>query len=71
MDPSVDRDPVEVLATEFLERQRLGEHPSISEYVRDYPEHAEEIRDLFPTIAAMEQWKHQHKEASDSTVPQG
>lgn len=51
------RDPFEELASEFSERHRRGEMPSVEEYARKYPEHEEEIRDLFPTIAAMEQLK--------------
>jgi hypothetical protein len=53
----VDRDPVEALAAEFMERQRRGEYPSIEEYTRRYPELADEIRDLFPTVAALEGFK--------------
>jgi serine/threonine protein kinase/tetratricopeptide (TPR) repeat protein len=52
-----ERDPVEALAAEFMERQRQGERPSIEEYTRRHPELAEEIRKLFPTIAALEGWK--------------
>lgn len=48
------RDPVEELATEFAERYRNGEQVSVEEYASRFPQHAEEIRDLFPTIAAME-----------------
>ena len=47
----------EELASEFAERQRKGEIPSVEEYAQDYPDLAEEIRELFPTIAAMEQLK--------------
>ncbi len=50
-----DRDPVDVLAEEFAARFRGGETPSISEYVRRYPEHAEQIQELFPSIALLEQ----------------
>jgi tetratricopeptide (TPR) repeat protein len=49
-----EHDPVEALAAEFMERQRRGENPSIEDYARRYPELADEIRDLFPTIAALE-----------------
>ncbi|OHB65841.1 MAG: hypothetical protein A2V70_16570, partial [Planctomycetes bacterium RBG_13_63_9] len=56
-----DRDPLELLATEFTERQRRGESPSISEYTTRYPELAAEIQDLFPAIATMERLKV-HKE---------
>lgn len=48
------RDPVEELATEFAERYRAGDEVSVEEYAARFPEHADEIRDLFPTIAAME-----------------
>lgn len=60
-DPDQERDPLEVLADEFTGRQRRGESPSISEYVTQYPELADEIRDLFPAIATMERLKL-HKE---------
>lgn len=48
------RDPVETLAEEFLERYRRGELPAISEFIALAPEHAEEIRDLFPALILME-----------------
>lgn len=51
---STDRDPVEELGAEFAERYRNGENVSIDDYVRRYPALAEDIRELFPTIAAME-----------------
>src|SRR5271166_5272889 len=43
------------LANEFAERFRRGERPSLSEYADRYPELADEIRDLFPTLVMMEQ----------------
>ncbi|MEM9659934.1 MAG: protein kinase, partial [Planctomycetota bacterium] len=51
------RDPVEALAAEYLERRRNGECPRVDQYAADHPELADEIRDLFPTIAALEQLK--------------
>jgi serine/threonine protein kinase/WD40 repeat protein/tetratricopeptide (TPR) repeat protein len=54
---SSDRNPVERLADEFLERQRRGEHPSLAEYTTRFPELAEEIRDLFPALVMIEQLK--------------
>ncbi|MBX3438875.1 MAG: protein kinase [Planctomycetaceae bacterium] len=50
-----DRNPVDVLADEFALRYRRGETPSITEYVRRYPEHAEQIESLFPSVALLEQ----------------
>jgi eukaryotic-like serine/threonine-protein kinase len=55
MDTSSDaREPVEALAEEFMERRRRGEKPTMDQYVRQYPELAEEIRDLFPALLIME-----------------
>ena len=52
---SPSREAVEQLAEEFVERFRRGERPSLSEYAARYPEHAEEIRKLFPALVVMEQ----------------
>src|SRR4051794_24013723 len=54
---SSDCNPVDRLAEEFAERYRRGERPALSEYVERYPEHADEIRELFPALAFMEQLK--------------
>src|SRR6516162_3365202 len=51
---SGERNPVELLAEDFLERKRRGEHPTLREYVERHPELAEEIRDLFPALLMME-----------------
>src|SRR5262245_29919244 len=45
------------LAEEFVERCRAGESPSLSDYEARYPEHADRIRKLLPTVAMMEQLK--------------
>jgi len=60
-----DREPIEVLAAEFTDRHRMGEHPSIADYVTRYPELATKIEDLFPAIAAVEQFKV-HREGTRS-----
>jgi WD40 repeat protein/serine/threonine protein kinase len=54
-DTHSERNPVETLAEEFVERYRRGERPSLTEYTRRHPELADEIRDLFPTLVMMEQ----------------
>lgn len=48
------RDPLEELADEFIQRLRRGERPSIDDYANRNPELGSAIRELFPTIAAME-----------------
>src|SRR5262245_11081798 len=52
-----ERDPVDLLAEEFAERCRHGETPSVDEYARRYPELADQLRDLLPPVAKMEQLK--------------
>ena len=49
-----DRHPVEVIAEEYSERLRAGEKPTIDEYVRRFPEHADLIRSVLPSIALVE-----------------
>ena len=51
---SGERNPVELLAEDFLDRKRRGERPTLREYVERHPELAGEIRDLFPALLMME-----------------
>ncbi len=48
---------VDQIVEKFLERYRRGERPTISEYEQKHPEHAEQIRELIPTLVVMEQLK--------------
>ncbi|MGO9661088.1 MAG: WD40 repeat domain-containing serine/threonine protein kinase, partial [Acidimicrobiales bacterium] len=54
------------LAHDFAERFRRGERPSLTEYVDRYPELADEIRDLFPTLVMMEQFGSEDHRSSES-----
>jgi hypothetical protein len=56
-DSNSDRDPVEAIADEFMARKRSGENPSIEEYAQAYPNLADDIRELFPTLLMMETYK--------------
>jgi hypothetical protein len=49
-----DRDPVEELAEEFVERYRRGERPALAEYTARYPQWADRIRALFPALVVRE-----------------
>src|SRR5262245_40571204 len=42
------------LAEEFVQRHQRGERPSLSEYTDRYPELADEIREVFPALALMQ-----------------
>lgn len=65
------RDPLEVLADQFTRRCRAGESPSIEEQVQRYPQWEQEIRDLFPMIAAMERLKRQKERSSSGHASLG
>lgn len=67
--PQTERNPVEVLAEEFVERQRRGEDPQISEYLDRYPQYAAEIRELFPALAMIEDLKPKAGELTDAGAP--
>ena len=51
---SSDRDSLERLAAEFVDRRRRGEDPSPAEYARRHPEYAEQILEFFPALEWME-----------------
>lgn len=70
-EPQADRDRLELLADEFIQRLREGQYPPISEYVRRYPDLADDIRDLFPTIASMEQLKLHKQSAQEGGATLG
>jgi serine/threonine-protein kinase len=53
-DAGSGREPLEELVDDFVARSRRGERPSLSEYAQKHPELADEIRDLFPALAALE-----------------
>ncbi|MDX2036943.1 MAG: serine/threonine-protein kinase [Isosphaeraceae bacterium] len=54
LDPALERNPVEILAEEFIERVRSGEAPEIAEYDARRPDLADEIRELFPLLVEIE-----------------
>ena len=66
-----ERDPLELLAAEFMERLRQGQRPSVEEYAEQHPELAEEIRELFPTIAMTERLKARQEQTSGGRATLG
>jgi serine/threonine protein kinase len=70
--PNSELDVVGRVAEAFLARYRRGERPSVTEYTDKYPELAEQIRDLFPALAVLEELgsvEGLRKESSTGTVP--
>src|SRR5262249_47161292 len=47
-------DELDELIANFLERFRRGERPSIDALVGDHPQHEAELRDLLPSLLALE-----------------
>jgi serine/threonine protein kinase len=58
-EPMVDRDPIEVLADEFVQRHRAGQGLSIAQFAEEHPEHADDIRELFPLLVNIERLKNE------------
>ena len=50
-------DPLGQTADEFVEAFRQGQRPSVEEFARRYPEHADDIREILPALVLMEQAK--------------
>ena len=55
-DPSC-ADPFGAIADEFVEAFRRGQRPSVEEFARRHPEHADEIREMLPALVLMEKAK--------------
>jgi WD40 repeat protein/serine/threonine protein kinase len=53
------------LAEEFAARYRRGERPALQEYIDRHPELADDIRDLFPALAAVEQVKEDRRDVAE------
>ena len=49
------RDPVEELAEEFFERRRRGETLDIEDYAKQHPDWTDDLRELLPTLAQLEE----------------
>jgi serine/threonine protein kinase/tetratricopeptide (TPR) repeat protein len=58
MNPAeLQQELLDQLAEEFAERCRKGERPSIQEYIDRYPQAAESLREILPSVALLEQLK--------------
>src|SRR5262245_57993844 len=69
-------DPLGQIADEFVEAFRQGKRPSVEEFARRYPQHAEEIREMLPALVLMEKARaaeapggRRHARAAAAAVP--
>ena len=53
-------DPLGSIADEFVEAFRQGQHPTVEDFVRRYPVHADELREILPALELMEKAKAPH-----------
>jgi len=58
------RQPMEILATQFVDELRNGLQPTVEEYARRYPVHADVIRESFPVLQILEQSRVQSEAAA-------
>ena len=65
-DATADSISVNALVEEFLERKRRGEQPMVADYLARYPHLADEIRDVFPVLGLVEDFKPGSGEATGS-----
>ncbi|MCS6866018.1 MAG: serine/threonine-protein kinase [Gemmataceae bacterium] len=65
-----DRDPVDILAEEFADRLRRGEHPSVSDYASAHPQYAEQLREILPAVAQIELLKRFRQPLGSSALPE-
>jgi WD40 repeat protein/serine/threonine protein kinase len=59
-------DLLDRLAEEFASRYRRGELPSLQEYVDRYPDLADDIREMLPALASIEQVEKDVRSAEES-----
>ena len=68
---TIDREPIDDLADEFLARFRRGQRPPITEYVTAHPQLADEIRELFPTLVMLERLSPRPEDLAQQCAPTG
>src|SRR5436190_13809340 len=62
------RHPVEQLAEDFVTRYRQGERPSLSDYVKQYPDVSGELADIIEALLVLEDLGAEEAH-TDSAVP--
>lgn len=52
-----ERDPLEMVLSDFMLAIRSGQSPDIEDFARRFPQLADQIRELFPLVGNLERWK--------------
>lgn len=66
-----EQDLLETVIAEFSARLRQGESPTVDEYVTRFPDLAEEIKELLPTIADLEHVKSRQERVTGGLASLG
>lgn len=66
--PSFDAARFDDIADDFVARCRLGEAPSIEDYAERHPEFAHQIREMFPTLAHVQELRPRPEAQSAASV---
>src|SRR4051794_6573763 len=66
MSTTSERDPLDVLAEEFVDRRRRGERPTVEEYADRHPDLAGQIRETFPALLMLEELKPQSQDLTST-----
>ncbi|MBC7822245.1 MAG: protein kinase [Planctomycetaceae bacterium] len=69
-DRTDEEHPVDRMAEDFARRYRQGERPAVSEYVRQQPELAEEIRSALSAVVMLENIKTDNAAAREAIAPE-
>src|SRR5262249_40869077 len=62
-------DPLGEIVDEFVEAFRQGQRPSVEEFARCYPAHADAIREMLPALVLMEKAKAADDVGSGESAP--
>jgi serine/threonine protein kinase len=65
-DQQQDQDLLDQLAEEFACRCRRGEHPALQEYEQRFPMLADQLRQLLPSVALLEEFKRDRGRTSSN-----
>ena len=59
-----ERDPLDMLAEEFLQARRKGAKQSVTEFAAAHPEHADGLKEILPAMLALEQMRRERQSTS-------
>ncbi len=65
-DEAAVQDPIDALIEEYASKLRSGSAPPLEEFASSHPNEADELRDLLPTVVAMEEVRRRRQSGANS-----